>query len=119
MCNLGLGLCRPRGEQFELFRSDVESQPPMLMSDLDTKWCSRPTLDWRKKKTCCAIIRSANACRIPALRRCDVPSYQTGFAITECQELPILQQQYIMAVRRLCDVFQVRAHGFSQDQQNQ
>jgi hypothetical protein len=28
-----------------------------------------------------------------------------------------LQQQYIMVVRRLCDVFQVRAYGFSQDQQ--
>ena len=56
---------------------------------------------------------------IPALRRCDVPSYQTGVAITECQQLPILQQQYIMVVRRLCDVFQVRAYGFSQDQQKQ
>ena len=48
---------------------------------------------------------------IPALRRCDVPSHQTGVAITECQQLPILQQQYLMVVRRLCDVFQVRAYG--------
>jgi len=41
---------------------------------------------------------------IPALRRCDVPSYQTGVATTEYQRLPILQQQYVMMVRRVCDV---------------
>ncbi len=50
---------------------------------------------------------------IPALPRCNVSSYQTGVAIIESQQLPTLQQQYRAVVRRLCDVFQVGAHGYS------
>jgi len=53
-----------------------KQQPPMLISDLDTKWCSRPTLDWRRKKK--KTLLCHNSFRECLREFLTLPSYQPG-----------------------------------------